>query len=70
MAGTSPAMTNTDYAASRFAAPPPSSPASISAEADALDLGAADLDQRRPHHRARQFAEQHQRFLHAVVHVD
>src|SRR5262245_5214487 len=37
--------------------------------ADALDLGAGELDQRRAAHRPRQAAEQHQRLLHAVVHV-
>src|SRR6266436_7452790 len=37
--------------------------------ADALDLDVGELDQRRPHHGPRQAAEQHQRLLHAVVHV-
>src|SRR5580704_12558272 len=36
---------------------------------DAADLGVAELDQGRPHHRAREPSEQHQRLLHAVVHV-
>src|SRR5260370_39266520 len=36
---------------------------------DAVDLGAAKLDQRWPHHRARQPSEQDQRLLHPVVHV-
>src|SRR5882724_9190491 len=39
-------------------------------QANAFDLLGGKLDQRRAHHRARQLAEQHQRFLHAVVHVD
>ena len=39
-------------------------------EANSFDLGCRDLHQRRPHHRARQLAEQHERLLHAVVHVD
>src|SRR6185437_10388289 len=34
------------------------------------NLRIPDLDQGRTHHRARQSAEQHQRFLHAVMHVD
>ncbi len=33
------------------------------------DFSAAKLDQRRPHHSARQLAEQHQRLLHTVMHV-
>ncbi len=37
--------------------------------ADAVDLGTGDLNERRAHHGARQAAEQHQRLLHAVVHV-
>src|ERR1700736_1695815 len=36
---------------------------------DAIDLGAAELDQRRPHYRARQPSEQDQRLFHPVVHV-
>src|SRR6516164_4274353 len=38
--------------------------------ADTLDLGAGKLDQGRAHHRTRKPAEQHQRFLHAIVHVN
>src|SRR5215475_4418353 len=37
---------------------------------DALDLGGAELDERRAHHGAREPAEQNQRFLHPVMHVD
>jgi len=36
---------------------------------NAVDLGPRKFDQRRPHHRARQAAKQHERLLHAVVHV-
>src|ERR1051326_1134696 len=38
--------------------------------ADAGNLGVAELGERRPHDRALLAAEQHQRLLHAVVHVD
>ena len=38
--------------------------------ANAGNLGGLDLHQRRPHVRLRNAAEQHQRLLHAVVHVD
>ena len=57
-----------DQAASR-AAFVSSRPASTSASRMRVDLGAAELHQRRAHHGARQAAEQHQRLLHAVVHV-
>jgi len=38
--------------------------------ADAADLGGFQLLQRRAHHGAGQLAEQHQRLLHPVVHVE
>ncbi len=47
-----------------------SSPASTSAARMRSISARAELDQRRAHHGARQPAEQHQRLLHAVVHVD